>query len=101
VLSDLHPQPGVRWMAQRRVTCWERAGVPTGSGGRKRLRDLRADYEEIGVPEVWLVRAADRSVEVRVLETGGYRSDGIYRDDEPIRSRELPDLRLAAARCFD
>lgn len=66
----------------------------------QRLRDLLADYEEIGVPEVWLVRPADRTVEVLALETGGYRSDGTYRGDEPIRSRELPDLRLSASRCF-
>src|SRR4051812_1687466 len=98
--SELQRHPGYETVLPVRLRPAVIIEVLSPGNTPQRLRDLLADYSEIGVPEVWLVRPADRTVEVLTLETGGYRSDGIYRSDEPIRSRALPDLRLAASQCF-
>ena len=66
-------------------------------------RDLgtkRQAYEAAAVPEYWIVDIESGAVEVLSLERGSYARAGLYRRDDTLRSRVLPDLALALAAVF-
>jgi Uma2 family endonuclease len=59
------------------------------------------DYHQIGVKEVWLVNPATETVEVLVWQQEGWNSLGVFRRDEAIRSKVLPELELGVSQVFE
>jgi len=49
-------------------------------------------YEQAGVPEYWIVHPQNKTVEVLVLEEGGYQSLGIFADKDTLPSRVAPGI---------
>lgn len=49
-------------------------------------------YARFGVPEYWIAKTASRTVEVLVLENGKYRSLGVFRGQETLPSRIVPEV---------
>lgn len=60
-----------------------------------------ADYAEIGVLEVWLVRPEEETLEVLQRKEGSYESSGVYRKGEAVRSTVLPELTLTVGDIFE
>ena len=58
-------------------------------------------YEQVGVPEYWLVNASEQTIEVFVLEEGQYHSLNIFREEQPLQSRIIPGTEAPAAQFFD
>src|SRR6266550_3426568 len=57
-------------------------------------------YAHAGIREYWLVKPTSRSVEVLVLEGREYRSLGIFRGEQTLPSRIVPDLPVGVERFF-
>ena len=57
-------------------------------------------YAQAGIPEYWIVKPKTRTVEVMVLEHGEYRSLGIFRGEQMLPSRIVPDLPVGVERFF-
>ncbi len=57
-------------------------------------------YAQAGISEYWIVKSASRTVEVLVLEGGEYRSLGIFRGEQTLPSRIMPDLLVAVEQFF-
>jgi len=72
----------------------------TAAYDRDRTAGKLGAYERIGVREYWIVDTTARTVEVFALDQGLFVAAGIASGDEVIPSRLLPDLALAARRCF-
>jgi len=49
-------------------------------------------YAHFGVPEYWIAKTDPRTVEVLVLENGKYRSLGVFRGQETLPSRIVPEM---------
>ncbi|MGH2510840.1 MAG: Uma2 family endonuclease [Ktedonobacteraceae bacterium] len=58
-------------------------------------------YEQAGVPEYWLVKPYAQSIEVFVLETGKYRSLGIFKGEQCLLSHLVPDITVPVGQFFD
>jgi Uma2 family endonuclease len=65
------------------------------------LMEKLDDYHQIGVKEVWLVNPATEMVEVLVWQQEGWNSLGVFRRDEAIRSKVLPELELNVSQVFE
>jgi Uma2 family endonuclease len=65
------------------------------------LMEKLDDYHQIGVKEVWLVNPATETVEVLVWQQEGWNSLGVFRRDEAIRSKVLPELELGVSQVFE
>jgi len=57
-------------------------------------------YARTGVVEYWIVKPADHSVGVLVLENGDYRSLGIFRDQATLPSQVVPGLPVRVEQFF-
>ncbi|HYL44347.1 MAG TPA: Uma2 family endonuclease [Ktedonobacteraceae bacterium] len=57
-------------------------------------------YAHAGVSEYWIVNTERHTVEVLVLEDGKYRSLGIFRGEQILPSRIMPDLPIGVERFF-
>jgi len=57
-------------------------------------------YAHAGIREYWMVKPKSRSVEVLVLEGREYRSLGIFRGEQTLPSRIVPDLPVGVERFF-
>ena len=57
-------------------------------------------YAHAGIREYWLVKPTSRSVEVLVLEGREYRSLGIFRGEQTLPSRIVPELPVGVERFF-
>jgi Uma2 family endonuclease len=57
-------------------------------------------YAQAGITEYWIVKPKPRTVEVLVLELGEYRSLGIFRGEQTVPSRIVPDLPGGVERFF-
>jgi Uma2 family endonuclease len=57
-------------------------------------------YARAGIAEYWIVKPDSRSVEVIILEHGEYRSLGIFRGEQILPSRIVPDFPVAAEKFF-
>lgn len=57
-------------------------------------------YEQAGVSEYWLVNLREQSIEVFVLETSGYHSLGLFREEQILQSRLIPHASILAAQFF-
>ena len=57
-------------------------------------------YAHAGIREYWMVKPKSRSVELLVLEGREYRSLGIFRGEQTLPSRIVPDLPVGVERFF-
>jgi Uma2 family endonuclease len=57
-------------------------------------------YAEAGIPEYWLTNAKTRTIQVLVLERGEYRSLGIFRGEQILQSRIVPNLPVGVEKFF-
>ncbi len=57
-------------------------------------------YARAGVVEYWIVKSAQRAVEVLVLENGEYRSLGIFSGQATLPSRVVPGLPVHVEQFF-
>jgi len=57
-------------------------------------------YEQAGIPEYWMVYPSQQYIELFVLEQGKYRSLGIFRDQQTLPSRIVPQLATPVASFF-
>src|SRR6266581_8718206 len=57
-------------------------------------------YARAGVREYWIVKSAQRTVEVLVLENGEYRSLGIFSGQATLPSRVVPGLPVHVEQFF-
>jgi Uma2 family endonuclease len=57
-------------------------------------------YAHAGIREYWMVKPKSRSVEVLVLEGREYHSLGIFRGEQTLPSRIVPDLPVGVERFF-
>lgn len=58
-------------------------------------------YEQAGVSEYWLVNVREECMEVFVLEMGRYRSLGIFREEQVLQSRLVPQASVSVAQLFN
>ena len=64
-----------------------------------RYRKLAA-YARAGVPEYWIVDPDSRTVEVLLLESGKYLSQGVYRGKATLPSLVVPGLAVEVEQFF-
>ena len=57
-------------------------------------------YAHAAVPEYWIVKSLNHTVELLGLEDGQYRSLGIFRGEQTLPSRIVPNLPVAVERFF-
>jgi Putative restriction endonuclease len=57
-------------------------------------------YAHAGITEYWIVKPTSHTVEVLVLEGEEYRSLGIFRGEQTLPSRIVPDLPVGFERFF-
>jgi Uma2 family endonuclease len=57
-------------------------------------------YARTGIPEYWIVKPASRAVEVLTLEGGEYRSPGLFRGEQTLPSRIVPELPVGVEQFF-
>jgi Uma2 family endonuclease len=58
-------------------------------------------YEKAGIPEYWLVNPHTQTVELFVLESGKYRSQGAFEGEQTLPSRIVPEMTTPVARFFE
>ena len=57
-------------------------------------------YAEAGVQEYWIANAHTRTIQIMVLENDEYRSLGIFRGEQALPSRIVPDLPVGVEKFF-
>lgn len=57
-------------------------------------------YEQAGIPEYWLVNPLTQSIELFVLEGAKYRSLGIFKGEQALPSRIVPQTATPVAHFF-
>ena len=63
-------------------------------------REKQDTYAGAGIPEYWLVTPDAHIVEVLFLESGAYRSQGLFIADDVLPSQVLPGLPITAEQIF-
>ncbi len=58
------------------------------------------EYAKAGIPEYWLANAKAHTIQVLALEQGDYHSLGIFRGEQTLLSRIVPDLPIAVEKFF-
>jgi Uma2 family endonuclease len=72
-------------------------------GELQRDRDYvakRSQYQDRGIPEYWIIDPQDKTVLVLELTEAVYTEVDTFKDDELIRSLQLPELNVTAAQIF-
>jgi len=72
-------------------------------GELQRDRDYvakRSQYQDIGIPEYWIIDPQEKTVLVLELTEAVYTEVDTFEDDELIRSLQLPELNVTAAQIF-
>ncbi|MGJ3250680.1 MAG: Uma2 family endonuclease [Elainellaceae cyanobacterium] len=73
-------------------------------GELQRERDYRAkrqQYQDIGIPEYWIVDPDARQVTVLHLEGDGYTEVGVFRENEAIASLEVPQVSVTVEQIWE
>lgn len=60
----------------------------------------RAQYEDLGIPEYWIINPQDQTVLVLEQNGQGYNPLDTITAEQPITSPQFPDLNLTAAQLF-
>jgi Uma2 family endonuclease len=68
---------------------------------RRTLSGKLTDYASIAIPEVWLVAADSKSVEVLRLAGDGYARDGLFQSGDTVQSIVLGRLDLRVDQIFE
>ena len=68
---------------------------------RRTLSGKLTDYASIAIPEVWLVAADSKSVEVLRLAGDGYARDGLFRSGDTVQSIVLGPLDVRVDQLFE
>ncbi|NJO77734.1 MAG: Uma2 family endonuclease [Cyanobacteria bacterium RM1_2_2] len=69
------------------------------SGELQQNRDYvakRNQYQDIGIPEYWLIDPAPQTITVLQLQAGVYGEVGVFRAADRLLSPQFPDLTLTA-----
>lgn len=69
-------------------------------GELQRERDYiakRSQYQDLGIPEYWIVDPQEKLVTVLVLVNAVYDSVGTFQGDELVRSPQFPELQATTA----
>lgn len=72
-------------------------------GELQRDRDYvakRLQYQDLGIPEYWIINPQEKTVLVLELAGAVYTEIQPFKDDDLIRSPQLPDLNVTAAQIF-
>jgi Uma2 family endonuclease len=72
-------------------------------GELQRDRDYiakRRQYEDLGIPEYWIVDPQSQTVLVLALNQGTYQEVGTFAGEDTVRSPQFPDLTLQAKEIF-
>ncbi len=64
------------------------------------LGEKRLQYEDLGIPEYWIVNPADQTLLVLAQDGQGFTALGTFAGDRPIKSAQLAELNLTAAQLF-
>jgi Uma2 family endonuclease len=70
-------------------------------GELQRERDYRAkrqQYQALGIPEYWIVDPALQQITILVLQDFEYIEQGVFREEQPLQSRQFPDLFITSAK---
>jgi len=73
--------------------------ISPGSGRRDRV-DKFALYAQYGVREYWIVDAAERFIEVYILEGNDFKRQGAYTESETFSSTALAGLTVSVKEIF-
>jgi len=57
-------------------------------------------YARAGIPEYWIVKPNNRTIEVLILENGEYYSSGIFQGEQLLPSRIVPELPVRVEQFF-
>jgi Uma2 family endonuclease len=60
----------------------------------------RSQYENLGIPEYWIINPQTQGVLVLRLTSDGFAEVGSFAGDDPIQSCQFPTLSLTAAELF-
>ena len=60
----------------------------------------RAQYEDMGIPEYWIINPQEQTVLVLEQNGQGYSPVGKFANEQPITSPQFPELSLTAAQLF-
>ncbi|MBD2232661.1 Uma2 family endonuclease [Phormidium tenue] len=60
----------------------------------------RAQYEDLGIPEYWIINPQDRTVLVLAQQGQGFVPVGTFAGEQRIESAQFADLTLTAAQLF-
>ncbi|MBD2114554.1 MULTISPECIES: Uma2 family endonuclease [Cyanophyceae] len=60
----------------------------------------RAQYEDLGIPEYWIINPQDRTVLVLAQQGRGFDPVGTFAGEQRIESAQFADLTLTAAQLF-
>lgn len=60
----------------------------------------RAQYEDLGIPEYWIINPQDRTVLVLAQQGQGFAPVGTFAGEQRIESAQFDDLTLTAAQLF-
>ena len=60
----------------------------------------RAQYEDLGIPEYWVVNPQEQTVLVLEQNGQGYNPLDTFAGEQPITSPQFPELNLTAAQLF-
>ena len=75
--------------------------VSPGKTSRERdYQRKRAQYQQMGIPEYWIVDRNQQTITVLKLENGNYVEVGQFRGDDGIVSIEFPSLAIAPTEIF-
>jgi Uma2 family endonuclease len=60
----------------------------------------RAQYEDLGIPEYWIVNPQDETVLVLAQQGHGFAAVGTFVGHQPIQSLQMPKLAVTAEQIF-
>ncbi|MEA5449499.1 Uma2 family endonuclease [Leptolyngbya sp. CCNP1308] len=60
----------------------------------------RAQYEDLGIPEYWIINPQDQTVLVLAQQGQGFAPVGTFAGEQPIASAQFAGLTLTAAQLF-
>ena len=72
-------------------------------GELQRNRDYvakRSQYEDLGIPDYWIIDPQAQTVSVFILQSGRYAEAQVFTDRDRLTSAQMPTLDIAIADLF-